>query len=155
MADTPMNTRAVSARGRRRDGRDGRDEGYVSVMVAGVVLAVMAAIGLVVDGSIALAAHRTANNEAEQAARAAAQAIDLTSYTDGHGQPHIDPAAARAAAAAYLAGTGDPYTVEITGPSQITVTVTVVRPTRLLSMVGVETITAVGVGRSTQLFGAG
>lgn len=149
-----MTTRAASVRGRRRDGRD---EGYVSVMVAGVVLAVMAAIGLVVDGSIALAAHRTANNEAEQAARAAAQAIDLTSYTDGQGQgqPRIDPAAARAAAAAYLQGTGDPYTVEITGPSQITVTVTVVRPTRLLSMVGVQTITAVGVGRSTQLFGAG
>lgn len=135
--------------------RDGRDEGYVSVMVAGLVLAVMAAIGLVVDGSIALAAHRSANNEAEQAARAAAQAVDLTAYAGGQGRPSIDPVTARAAAAAYLQRTGDSYTVEITGPSQITVTVTVVRPTRLLSMVGVETITAVGVGRSTQLFGAG
>ncbi|WP_230203290.1 pilus assembly protein TadG-related protein [Parafrankia discariae] len=145
----------TSGRGRRRGGRDGRDEGYVSVMVAGVVLAVMAAIGLLVDGSIALAAHRSANNEAEQAARAAAQAIDLTTYTGGQARPRIDPDAARAAAGAYLAGTGDSYTVEITGPAQITVTVTVVRPTRLLSMVGVPSITAVGVGRSTQLFGAG
>jgi hypothetical protein len=138
-----------------RQPRGDRDGGYVAVMVAGLVVAVMAAIGLLVDGSIALAAHRQANNEAEQAARAAGQALDLAAYTAGEGRPALDPAAARRAAAAYLAGTGNAYTVEVTGPAEVTVTVNVVRETRLLWMVGTEEIVATGTGRSTQLFGAG
>ena len=128
----------------------GADSGYVAVMFAGILVAVMTAIGLLVDGSIALAAHRRANNEAEQAARAAAQAIDVRGFTSGQALT-IDPAAARGAAAAYLAGTGDAYTIDVTGPREITVTVTVTAKTRFLGIVGVSTVTAVGTGRSLQL----
>lgn len=131
------------------------DAGYVAVMVAGLVLAVMAAIGLLVDGSIALAAQRQANNLAEQAARAAGQAVDQNSYTAGLGPGVLDPAAARRAAEAYLAGSGYAYTIEIVDARQVVVTVTVVSQTRLVSMVGVDSVTAVGTGRSTQLFGTG
>jgi len=139
--------RLVSA-GHRGSGGD--DDGYAAVMFAGILVAVMTAIGLLVDGSIALAAHRQANNEAEQAARAAAQAIDARGFTSGQALA-IDPAAARSAAAAYLAGTGDVYTVDVTGPREITVTVTVTAKTRFLGIVGVGTVTAVGTGRSLQL----
>ncbi|CAO5256680.1 pilus assembly protein TadG-related protein [Frankia sp. AgKG'84/4] len=135
------------ARGGCRD-----DGGYVAVMFAGIVVAIMTSIGLLVDGSIALAAHRQANNEAEQAARAAAQAIDVRGFTSGQALA-IDPDAARRAAAAYLAGTGDRYTIEVTGPREITVTVTVTTKTRFLGMVGVGTVTATGTGRSLQVVG--
>ncbi len=129
-------------------GRD--DDGYVAVMFAGILVAIMTSIGLVVDGSIALAVHRQANNEAEQAARAAAQAINVHGFTSGQALT-LDPDAARQAAAAYLAGTGDHYTIDVTGPREVTVTVTVTAKTRFLGMVGVGSVTATGTGRSLQL----
>lgn len=141
-------SRRPAARSSRRPGH--RDDGYVTVMFAGIFLAVMTTIGLLVDGSIALTAHRQANNEAEQAARAGAQAIDTAGYTSGRGLA-IDPDAARRAAAAYLAGTGHAYTITVAGPREITVTVTVVAKTRFLGVVGTGSVTATGTGRSTQL----
>lgn len=132
-------------------GRGGReDDGYVAVMFAGILLAIVTSIGLLVDGSIALAAHRQANSEAEQAARAAAQAVDVHGFTSGQALA-IDPATARAAAAAYLAGTGHAYTIDVTGPREITVTVTITAKTRFLGVVGVGTVTATGTGRSLQV----
>jgi hypothetical protein len=124
----------------------------VTVLVAGILVAVMTAIGLLVDSSLALSAHRRANNEAEQAARAAGQALDLSAYTAG-GAARLDPAAARAAATAYLATTGDRSTVTVTGPGEVTVTVTITVRTRFLWAVGRPTVSATGTGHSVDLFG--
>lgn len=56
------------------------DEGRVTAFVVVLVTAILALAGLTLDGGLALAAKVRANGEAEAAARAGAQAIDLTAY---------------------------------------------------------------------------
>ena len=51
------------------------DQGQVTVFVVGIFLALIAIAGLVFDGGNVVAAHRRADNEAQGAARAAAQRI--------------------------------------------------------------------------------
>ncbi|MGH8922355.1 MAG: pilus assembly protein TadG-related protein, partial [Actinomycetes bacterium] len=54
-----------------------RDEGRVSAFVVTVLVAILALAGLTLDGGLALADKVRANGQAEAAARAGAQALDL------------------------------------------------------------------------------
>src|SRR3546814_2863091 len=58
-------------------GRVVNERGSVTAFVVIMTSALLAMAGLVIDGGYALAAHRRAFNEAEAAARAGAQAVDL------------------------------------------------------------------------------
>jgi len=57
----------------------------------------------------------------------------------------LDPAAAIAAADAYLAAAGGTNQVSVTG-DQVTVTVNLVQHMQLLSMVGINQLTVTGTG---------
>ena len=118
-----------------------RGGGAVSVPVAVLLLALLAVAGLAVDGARKAQQVATADAVAEEAARAGAQAVDLTAAQ--RGQARLDPTAARTAAQRYLAATGVPGTVTVTG-DRIQVDVTATTPTVLLGLVGVETITSTG-----------
>jgi Flp pilus assembly protein TadG len=134
-------------------GRASRDEGSVSLFVVAIVLGLFAMLGLVVDGSARLVAQQRVTNQAEQAARAAAQSIDVTALRDGN-PATLDIAAATQAATAYLSavpGMDDPQ-VHVTGTA-VTVTVhTTVQP-QILSIAGIGPLTVTGSGSAQLLRG--
>jgi hypothetical protein len=109
-----------------------------------LTLGVLALAGLTLDGGLALAAKVEANGQAEAAARAGAQAIDLTVYRTSN-RLQLVPAQAVANAQSYLAAVGASGTVTVSGDT-VTVTVTAAQNTQLLGMVGISSLTVHGTG---------
>jgi Flp pilus assembly protein TadG len=120
------------------------DDGRVTAFVAVVAVALIAMIGLTLDAGLALATKVNANGQAEAAARAGAQAIDLTAYRVS-GTLVLLPAEAEAAATAFLNQSGAQGTVEATGDS-VSVVVTATRRTQILGLLGIEALTVTGEG---------
>ncbi|ACU72906.1 conserved hypothetical protein [Catenulispora acidiphila DSM 44928] len=112
----------------------------VTAFTVVIVIALMVFVGLAYDGGRALDGRVKALNEAQEAARAGAQALNLGALRAG-GTAVLDPEAAVGAAKAYLAGTGDAGTVDVAGTT-VTVSVTHVQATKFLGLVGVGSITA-------------
>lgn len=96
-----------------------RDSGSISLFVIVICFAMFAAIGLVVDGSTRLRAASHATTSAQEAARAAGQALSGSAIKGQQGT--VDPSLGAAAAQSYLAQAGVRGTVSITGGT-ITVT---------------------------------
>src|SRR3546814_6493357 len=86
--------------------------------------------GMAYDGGQVIHANNAARNDAEQAARAGAQRIDLT-HLRLTSEPRLDPAEAEAAALAYLTQVGATGSVSVSG-AHITVTVTRTQELRIL-----------------------
>jgi hypothetical protein len=116
----------------------------VTAFVVAFAAAVVMFAGLVLDGGLGLAAKVRALGEAQQAARAGAQALDLVAYRRD-GTVRLIPAKARTLALRYLASTGDTGTVTAT-PDTVTVVVTARQHTQLLKLVGLHTLTVTGTG---------
>jgi Flp pilus assembly protein TadG len=119
-------------------------------MVAVLAVALLALGALVFDGGQILTARREANNLARQAARAAAQQLDVAQARTGTFT--LDPAAADASARAYLADVGvTPVSVRVTG-DRVEVTVELTQPTPLLSILGIDerTVTATASARAAR-----
>jgi len=123
------------------------EAGMVTAFVVIFTLAILAMAGLVTDGGLALAAKVRAVDDAQAAARAGAQAIDIPLYRQT-GQITLDTSQAIADAQGFLAAAGKHGTVTVTGET-VTVTVTITQPTQILSIVGVERLTATGSGSAT------
>ncbi|GAB1512519.1 pilus assembly protein TadG-related protein [Actinophytocola sp. KF-1] len=121
-------------------GEDGQVTAFVTVLTAGI----LTLSGLVLDGGLALAATTRANGQAEAAARAGAQAIDLTAYR-ATGSLRLLPSDAMARARAHLTAEGAIGDVTATVDT-VTVTVTATQATQLLGLVGIGTITVHGRG---------
>jgi hypothetical protein len=109
-----------------------------------VTVAVVMFAGLVLDGGLALSAKVRAIDEAQEAARAGAQALDLAAYRRD-GTVRLLPSQARQLARQYLATTGDTGTATVTADT-ITVTVTAHQHTQLLDLAGLNTLTVTGTG---------
>jgi Flp pilus assembly protein TadG len=123
---------------RRRMAARARDEGGVSTLfVVLFATAMLAVAGLVIDGGYALGAKREAMNQAEQAARVGADALDQAALRSG--TTRVDPGQAVAAAQAYLNQVGARGSVAING-GEVTVTVTGSQDTTILSAVGVTSL---------------
>ena len=117
------------------------DEGSISLLAVVMAFAVLAMIGLSVDGGGKVRAAERADNIASEAARAAGQAI-LTSQAIQGGAKVIDPSAAVAAAQQYLATAGVRGTVTVSDDrTHVTVTVTIVYRTVFLELIGVNNFT--------------
>ncbi|MCK5891702.1 pilus assembly protein TadG-related protein [Aeromicrobium sp.] len=128
-----------------------RDErGAAALFIVLMTVAMLAAAGLVIDGGAALGDRRTLTNQAEQAARIGADALNQDSLRDG-GRPTVDPARARAAADAYLRSVGaPPASITITG-GRVTVTLTGRTSTNILSLAGLTSITVTGTGTAESI----
>jgi hypothetical protein len=109
------------------------DRGVVTAFVLGLVLAFVVLAGLAVDSGRLVAAHVTAGDHAENAARAGAQEVTLVRL----GWRLVDPRRATATARAYLEAHGldGDVTADFRG---VTVTVRVRQATTLLRLVGIE-----------------
>lgn len=126
------------------DSRCGRrDGGQVTPWVLVLTLACMLLAGLLLDGGLALAAHTRALDDAEGAARAGAQQLDLAAYRE-QGIVRLDPDAASAAARAYLTDAGAAGAVTATA-TEVSVRVRRAQPTQLLHLIGVRVIHAEAV----------
>ena len=119
--------------------RAGRDSGQVTAFVVVMTAALILMIGLVLDGGLTLAARERALGQAQEAARAGAQAINLAIYRQ-NGNLVLNPAQAEGDADAYLAGIGATGTVAATG-GRVTVTVTIVQPMQILDAAGLHAVT--------------
>ena len=133
----------ASLRARLGDG----EAGMVTAFVVIFTLAILAMAGLVTDGGLALAAKVRAVDDAQAAARAGAQAIDIPLYRQT-GQITLDASRAIVDAQGFLAAAGEHGTVTVAGET-VTVTVTITEATQILSIVGVERLTATGSGSAT------
>lgn len=86
----------------------------VTATVVIFTFALIAVVGLVFDGGNLLTAKRRAINEADAAARAGAQAVDLDSLRRS-GMVQVDPVAAEERALEYLARAGHDGAVWVEG----------------------------------------
>ncbi|MDQ0772951.1 hypothetical protein QF026_001417 [Streptomyces aurantiacus] len=143
---SPLAGIAARLRGQARD-----DDGQVNAFIVVFALAVVMFAGLILDGGLALAAKVRALGEAQEAARAGAQALDLTAYRD-HGVVRLVPDRARTRAQEYLAATNDSGTLRVTVDA-VNVTVTVQQRTRLLSVLGMDSLTVTGTGTAHPVHG--
>ena len=118
------------------------DEGRIALLVIVLTVAVLAMIGLSVDGGGKIRALESADDLASEAARAAGQAIYAPEAIEG-GDKVVDPAAAVAAAQNYLAAAGVTGTVVVAADRKhVTVTVTILYNTVFLGLIGIDTLTA-------------
>ena len=129
-----------------------RDEcGSITAFVAVVASALVLVAGMAYDGGQVIAAHNAARSDADRAARAGAQQIDLD-HLRATNEPRLDPAAAETAAVEYLERAGATGTATVSGAS-ITVTVTRKQPMLILpggdrTITVSETATAVDEAQS-------
>ena len=137
----------IAALGRRHAQLGDAESGMVTAFVVIFTLALLLMAGLVLDGGLALATKVQAIDDAQAAARAGAQAIDIPTYR-ASGQITLDPAQAAADAERYLAAAGHTGTVSVNG-EQVTVTVTITEPTQILSLAGINHLTETGTGTAT------
>lgn len=131
------------------------ERGTVTAFVAVMTVTMLVVAGLVIDGGYTLAARRRAFNEANAAARAAAQAIDESTLR-GTGDVRLRPEDARRIGEAHLRNAGMTGTVTVTS-STVTVRAVTTQPMALLGMVGIGplTIEAAGAARAVQGVQAG
>jgi hypothetical protein len=119
----------------------------VTAFVVVIVMALILAAGLVLDGGLALAAKVQAIDDAQAAARAGAQAIDLSTYR-ATGQITLDAATASTDAEQSLATAGQTGRVSVNG-DVVTVTVTVTQHTQILDLVGIDALRETATGSAT------
>lgn len=101
------------------------DRGTLSLYVAFLAPAILALSGLVIDGGGALVAKQRAADQAEQAARAGANAIDIGVLRDS-GDRQIDCVAAQGLVTGYFAvSRADSHTFGPCSTGRVSVSVTV------------------------------
>jgi Flp pilus assembly protein TadG len=126
----------------RRDPRDSRDRGSLTLMLIVLMVALLALAGLVIDGGRKLDATEKAYAIAQEAARAGAGQVN-TSAAYRSGTFKVAVPQALAAARAYLTSAGYRGSVTASG-NRIRVTVSVTEPTAVLSLIGIKTFKSTG-----------
>lgn len=115
------------------------ERGSITAFVAVVATALVLVAGMAYDGGQVIAAHNAARNDAERAARAGAQQIDLD-HLRATNQTRLDAAAAEAAAVEYLERAGS---VGAANASDDSITVTVTRTQTMLILPGPDRVITV------------
>ena len=115
------------------------EAGTVTAFVAAFAVALLAVAGLVVDGGYMLAGRRAAFDEAEAAARAGAQAIDVDALRES-GPVLVRPDEARQRVSDYLGRTGHEGSADVNGDT-VTVHVRIKRDLTILGLIGVGPVT--------------
>jgi len=126
----------------RRHSAKTRDAGNASIILVLITPALFGVAGLVVDGGRAINARQGAADQAEQAARAAADALDVDAVRAGAALV-LDPLAARHAAERYLAASGATGTVAVR-QGTVSVTVTGTTSTVFFAVIGINQINVTG-----------
>lgn len=130
------------------------DTGTATAFVVFLAVALLALGGLVVDGGLAINARQQVADDAEQAARAGAQQVDVLTLRET-GRVTLDPAAARSAAVTFLAARGYPAADVSVAADAAAVDVSARRQTRtaLLSLLLVDSFTVEASARARAAVG--
>jgi Flp pilus assembly protein TadG len=130
-----------------------RDErGALTLFVAILFPVLLCFAGLVIDAGTKLDNYENAATYAQEAARAGAgQVNESEAYSSSTFV--VDQAKAVAAANAYLAGAGVQGVATPVGANAIQVTVTITTPTKILSIIGIDTVTSQATATATLLSG--
>jgi len=118
-----------------------RERGSVSLFFVVVTLALIVIIGLVVDGGAQIRNRQRADTSAQEAARAAAQAVNPAVAISGDGVS-IQLGAGQAAAQQYLSAAGVQGTVTTTGGTTVHVHTTTTYSPAFLGIIGVGQLSA-------------
>lgn len=124
------------------------ESGAVTLWVVFMTTAVLAVAGLVIDGGYTLSAKREAARVAEQAARIAADQLDVDSLRTGGSE--LRAGAAVAAGRSYLATAGVRGSVDVNG-DEVSVTVTQRTKTVILSAFGASGYTVSSTATATSI----
>jgi Flp pilus assembly protein TadG len=129
------------------------ERGALSLMIVILFAVLVALAGVVVDGGAKLTADENAVALAQEAARAGATTVSMSSaYASGSFV--VDQAQSLMAAREYLVGAGyDRFAVTADGVRAIRVSVTITEPTRFLSLIGVDSFTSTGTATASLLTG--
>jgi Flp pilus assembly protein TadG len=128
--------------------------GSATVFMLGFAAVLMVGAGLVVDGGLALNKRSQLTDDAEQAARSGANAIDIVALRNS-GVVRVDPDQATAIATDFLSQRG--YTdisVQVDG-NEVTTSAQATVDTVILSLVGINTFTVKGDATATPETGIG
>ncbi|MEU6631685.1 hypothetical protein ABZ905_25870 [Streptomyces parvus] len=129
------------------------DDGGVVVFVAICTVALLGLIGIILEGGGKMRATERADAVAMEAARAGGQALDPAGAVTGT-RVRADPAAATAAAYAYLSSAGVSGQVSASADGRkLTVTVNDTYVTKILPVVGIGSMSVTGHGTATLLHG--
>lgn len=132
--------------------RSASETGSITLMLAVLFVALIALAGIVIDGGAKLNQAENATAIAQEAARAGAgmvnqgNALSTGSFT-------VDQAQAVAAAQQYLASAGYHGSVTPVGTQSIQVIVSVTGPTRVLSIIGIDSMTSTGTATAALVTG--
>ncbi|RBQ13969.1 hypothetical protein DP939_43090 [Spongiactinospora rosea] len=129
------------------------EKGSITLFVAVFAFALLVCAGLVVDGGAKIQAYREAYAVAEEAARAGAGQVSLDHAYRHGGRLQIDRAKAMAGVQAYLRSVGHSGDASMPAGGAVQVSVTVSRPTVLLSMIGIGEVTATATATAALLQG--
>jgi Flp pilus assembly protein TadG len=128
------------------------DQGSITLMLLALFVALIALAGIVIDGGAKLNQAENATAIAQEAARAGAGMVNQAdAYSSGTFT--VDPAQAITAARQYLASAGYQGTVSQPTADSIRVTVTVTSPTRVLSIIGIDSMTSTGSATASLVTG--
>ena len=125
----------------------GRDEGAITLFVAVMVVALLAAVGLVVDAGGRVHALQQARRAAAEAARAASEELDPSTVVGGR-SPSPDTASAARAARSFLRTAGVDGDVRVSGTT-VRVDTRVAYEPVFLSILGMDTMTLSGEAVAT------
>lgn len=128
------------------------ERGALTLFVAILFPALLAFAGLVVDAGTKLDNYERASAYAQEAARAGAGQVDR-SEAYSKATFVVDEPAAIASARAYLAAAGVAGSVTAVGEDAIQVTVTITTPTKILSIMGIDTVTSTSTATALLLSG--
>jgi Flp pilus assembly protein TadG len=120
-----------------------RDDGSLTVFTAALGVVFLLVIGLVVDGGGQIRNLQKADTAAQEAGRAAGQAVNPAALARGNGG-QVDPAAAATAARSYLTAAGVQGTVTVTSPTTLQITTTTTYSTVFLGVIGIGSLPASG-----------
>jgi Flp pilus assembly protein TadG len=133
-----------------RRGRD--DRGSITLMLLTLFVALIAMAGIVIDGGAKLNQAENATAIAQEAARAGAGMVNqANAYSTGSFT--VDQGQAITAAEQYLAGAGYQGSVTPVGNDSIEVTVTVTSPTKVLSIIGIDSMSSTGTATASLVTG--
>ena len=136
---------------RRIRARCDDDRGAIALFVVVFTVALLAAVGLVVDGGGKIRALQRADETAREAARAGSQMLDVPAAVRGD-RVRIDPAAAAHAARAYLDAAGVEGIVSVQGNAVRVSTSITYRPV-FLGVAGVGPLTVTGSASARPVMG--
>jgi Flp pilus assembly protein TadG len=151
--NSPGRTGPVPGRGgAAASAADEGERGALTLMLAILFVPLLAFAGVVIDGGAKLNEAENAVAIAQEAARAGAGIVNQASaYSTGSFT--VERGQALDAARRYLAAVGYAGSVTAVGADSIRVTVTVTQPTRVLSIIGIDTMTSTGSATASLVTG--